>query len=1109
MTMANQRTFEIAHLHDYLRNAQGIHEMFERLGYVVNDPEPFEADELDFNETDAENVNAFYAVGYADGVPAHNIWLFEVDDTASLRLRAIAYELLARGESHTILVTQDYSEVIFVHPYVLEGQNTTRSNTRVSKLKVDVKHPTRHDVDTINALLARDRDPIDIYKSQDEAFNVTKVTNKFYKEYRDYFERVKETVVTWNKGIPEFQNSDQRDKLHAFVQRLMGRLMFLYFLQRKGWLGGDANFLTTQYKLMLRRHAGELSDTSTYYYREVLEPLFFDTLNNRKRPEMWTDFDVAGGKAKIPYLNGGLFDRKRDPDGTILLPDTLFDSESNTGVLAFLNRYNFTIADDTPLEQDVAVDPEMLGKVFENMLEEDDRGQSGSFYTPRTIVSYMCQEALAGYLEESADIPRDETRAHFDPDNDIAFTAEQADRADEALNTMTVLDPAVGSGSFLIGMMNEIITIRRKIAEAQAQAITPETIASWKERIIRDTLYGVDIKQGAIEIAQLRLWLSLVVNQTMNDAKPLPNLDYKLMAGNSLIETINGEPILTESARAQLNAGVAPLQRGLFESNTDEDTKKLEELRKEYFTASPDRRAELAADIRYRERKVIETGLNDLLEQVQNRIANLENKYKTIEAGKWSKPDAKKYKDLLEREAHLEQTKHDLWNDEATLPFFLYRLHFNDVFASKGGFDVVVANPPYVRQELISDQKPELKVSYKDVYAGTADLFVYFFARAFDIMANNGQFSFITPNKFMRANYGKKLRGYLASKVRLQTLIDFGDLPIFDATTYPMITIASKQGVDDNKIKVLEITSLVNSETLRQTMGQAFDLSQATLTSDGWQLLNPRTLKVIKKLENSGVTLDEYVSGRFYSGIKTGCNQAFVINEAQRKDLIAKDAQSADLIKPYLRGRDIKRWNAEFANLYMLYVTWEFEPNEYPAIYEHLLEFRDILGSRPEVKQKRHPWYSMSRYGSEYVHEFDKTKIVYPDIASRPEFAYDINKAYVVNTCYVIPVEDNLYPLGILNSKSVLFFYDHVSTRIRGGYYRFIAQYMEQIPIPNSPDELRQQIADLAQQCLYVAKDDPSALPALEDQLNQLVYQAYGLDAEDIAVIESHLNNKG
>jgi adenine-specific DNA-methyltransferase len=1084
--MMPQRTFDTHHLKDYLQSAEGIHKMFERLGYQTFDPEPLNMDALEINDADAQHIQAVYLINDADF--GHSIWLFEVDDTTSVRLRGLAFDVLARGGTHTLIVTKDYQEIIIAHPYFVGGAN--KSHARVNKLKIDRRHPTRHDVDTINKLHVHNRTAGDLYQAQIEAFNVTQVTNKFYREYREHFLRVQDVVKTWNKGIPEFQDSDKRDKLHAFVQRLMGRLMFLYFLQRKGWLGGRHDFLTWQYLQMVNRHAGELSDTSTYYYREVLEPLFFDTLN-KKRPDNWTQW-----KVEIPYLNGGLFDRSRDPDGVIILPDTLFDPNSHTGLLAFFNRYNFTITDDTPLEQDVAVDPEMLGKVFENMLEEEDRGQSGSFYTPRTIVSYMCQEALAGYLEESASIPRDEIRRCFNPDDETRLTRDQAQHISDALDTLTMLDPAVGSGSFLIGMLNEIITLRQRVSEVLGEAITPQTIAGWKEQIIRDTLYGVDIKQGAIEIAQLRLWLSLIVNQSLADAKPLPNLDYKLMAGNSLIETIDGEPILTESAQKILNANVTPQQPSLFDyGDSGAHTRQLEELRQEYFHASPDERKKLSADIRFQERRVIQAGLDDRLENVTQRIRIIEKKYQT-EGSQWSKADAKRYAEWLAKQARLETLKRDLWDDDATLPFFLYRLHFNDVFARKGGFDVVVANPPYVRQELISDQKPDLQASYTNVYAGTADLFVYFFARANDLLRKNGYLSFITPNKFMRANYGKKLRGFLSQKLRLETLLDFGDLPIFDATAYPMITIASKQTPPiDHQVKVLEITALDESESLHSTTQRAFDLPQTGLGEDGWQLSNPHVRAVMDKLKASGTTLEKYVDGKIYYGIKTGFNEAFIIDEAKRAELIASDPKSAEIIKPYLRGRDVKRWHVQPAGLYILFIHPRTDITQYPAVLAHLQQYRDQLQKR----KNNRVWYSIQP-SLLYINVVEQPKIIYQRFQVKPTFAMDIDNLYANDATWMIPTQD-YFLLAILNSNMGWYQITKYCTAIQNGY-QLIWDYLKQLTIPNAPEPLRQQIADLAQQCLDVAQDAPDQLPALEAELNQLVYQAYGLDADDVAVIE-------
>jgi adenine-specific DNA-methyltransferase len=1100
--MVLQRTFEVSHLKDYLRSAEGIHRMFEQLGYDVYDPEPLDADDIDMSEADAQHVQAVYLINGMDF--GHTIWLFEVDDTTTMRLRGLAYDVLQRPGTHSLVVTKDYREIIIAHPYFVGG--TSKSHIRVNKLKIDSRNPTRHDVDTINALLARDRKPEEIYKSQDDAFNVNRVTNKFYREYRDYFHRVQEVVIAWNKGIAEFQNSDQRDKLHAFVQRLMGRLMFLYFLQRKGWLGGRSDFLTWQYRQMVNRHAGDLSDKSSYYYREVLEPLFFETLN-KKRPDNWTQWGV-----EIPYLNGGLFDKSRDPDGIITLPDALFDPNSNTGLLAFFNRYNFTITDDAPMEQDVAVDPEMLGKVFENMLEEEERGQSGSFYTPRTIVSYMCQEALAGYLEESAGIPREGTRRHFDPDDDITFTPEQAQSVSDALDTLTVLDPAVGSGSFLIGMLNEIITLRKKcyFALHGVQEVPHANLAQWKEAIIRDTLYGVDIKPGAIEIAQLRLWLSLVVNQTMADAKPLPNLDYKLMAGNSLIETIDGQPILSESAQQILNSTATPQQPSLFDyTDGAKDAKKLEDLRDEYFHATPEERKQLAADIRFQERRIIEAGLNDMLETVQQRISQIEKKYQ-LESIQWKNADAKKYAELLAKAERLQTIRRDLWDDEATLPFFLYRLHFNDVFARNDGFDVVVANPPYVRQELISEQKPDLQSSYPDVYVGTADLFVYFFARALDLLRDRGHLSFITPNKFMRANYGKKLRGLLANKTHLYTLIDFGDLPIFDATTYPMITIAGNQPPNNNKIKVLEITALDESESLHTAAERAYNVPQVTLSEDGWQLFAPETRVVMDKLKVSGKSLEEYAKGEFCYGIKTGLGRAFEIDEEIRQRLISEDPNSDKIIKRWIKGRDVQRWRLNKQQRYIIFTPHGINIDEYPAVKGYLEQFRIDLAPKPFSGAKgpgrkpgRYEWYELQDTFACWE-KFSEPKIVYQRFQVKPAFVLDTEGNYPNDAIYILNLAD-LFLLGCLNSTIGWYQIAYNCTAIQNGY-QLIWDYFKNVCIPDAPDDLRRKIAGLAQQCLDAAKDNPDTLPALEAALNQLVYQAYGLDADDIRVIEGHLS---
>jgi len=694
--------------------------------------------------------------------------------------------------------------------------------------------------------------------------------------------------------------------------------------------------------------------------------------------------------------------------------------------------------------------------------------------------------------------------------------------------------------------------------------IPPALLADWKETIIRDTLYGVDIKPEAIEIAQLRLWLALVVDQTLDQARPLPNLDYRLMAGNSLIETVDGQPVLGELAARMLQtqAGTAewqqvhdqlklfdpnPVQARMMLFDSDRESLALPELRERFFRASPEERKTLREEIAALERRIVFAGLKERANGYQTTINQIGKKAAQT-GGRLSAADKRRLEETTTRLKRITDVEEELKKPDGRRPFFLYRLHFSEVFAAKGGFDVVIANPPYVRQELIGDQKPELEAAYPAVYAGTADLYVYFFARALDLLRERGHLSFITPNKFMRANYGKKLRGFLANKTRLQTLIDFGDLPIFDATTYPMITIASnthpltsksplpqqveERGLAANalaaplsprssgrgaggegKIAVLQITSLAEAENLPAAVEHAFHLPQSTLSEDGWQLSSPRVRAVMDKLAKAGVPLEQYVDGKIYRGVTTGCNEAFIIDEARRAELIAADPNSANIIKPYLRGRDIKRWHVQPTGLYMLYVPWDFQPDEYPAIYNHLKQFEDKLAARPEVKQGRFNWYAMSRYGAEYVREFEKPKIISARFMDSPLFGFDNGNHYTNDACYVIA--GDLYVLAFLNSLVGWFFITSIATMMQNHYYQIHNQYIEQIPIPDAPPELREQIAALARRCLDAAALTPKSprpqgargLAELEAELNALVYQAYGLDDDDIAVIEGSLGS--
>lgn len=1100
---------------------EDIHELFRLLGYPeVYEPAPFEGlglDELELDEVDAVSVNRAYVVSNLDN---HAVYLYEVDDLRQTRLRGLAWNVLQRGTA-LLVVTRDYREIVFAHPRFVG--TPTKSNVRVDKLKMIVSDPTRHDLDTLNTIHAHRRTGQQVYEAQAEAFNVTKITRRFYDEYKVHYDLAREAIRRYNRGIREFQNADQEAKLHAFTQRLLGRLMFLYFLQRKGWLGGQKRFLTDQFIDTVRRHAGEFrGDQETfYYYTEVLEPLFFETMNTRR-----LDNVTRWPGVRIPYLNGGLFDQSRDPEGLIVLPDSLFDPNSSDGLLAFFNRYNFTIADDTPLEQDVAVDPEMLGKVFENMLEERDRGQTGSFYTPRTIVSYMCQEALAGYLDESANIPREATRAQFDPDTDVALTPEEAQRINAALDTLTVLDPAVGSGSFLIGMLGEIILLRQACASALGVEMTPAMVADWKEAIIRDTLYGVDIKPEAIEIAQLRLWLALVVDQTIEQARPLPNLDYKLMAGNSLIETIDGEPVLTDSAQALLGGDSdamalsspvkTQLSLGMFDSQRERV--RLDEMRQQFFNATPEERRELRAEITDQERKIVYSSLKEKAEALQLKIDML-GKMAGQAGGRLGRTDQRKLEDASTRLARITDLQGQMRNLEAALPFFLYRLHFSEVFAAKGGFDVVIANPPYVRMEAITDQKPELQASYPEVYAGTADLYVYFFARGIQLLKPHGQLTYIAPNKWLRAGYGQKLRGHFVNSVHIEQIIDFGHASIFKgADTFPCIVVFQKANGKPAHAADVRVTQFPREEfeqwDLRDFVEEhSHQVAANRFSVAPWSLEPSDIERLMAKIQAAGIPLREFISGTPYRGVLTGLNGAFLIDTATRDRLVAEDPACEAIIRPYLRGQDIKRWTPKWAGLWMILLkssenhAWPWSEagtraervfaKTYPALYAHMKPFEERLRKRQD--QGRFWWELRS---CAYYEIFEQPKIIHTDITWRAQFAFTDAPVYLVNTAYVWPTND-LYLLAVVNSPLLWAFMWRNAMHGKDEALRMIYSFTETLPIAQPTGEIRAKIEPLVKQLIALSTElqtpaTQAEMLRLELRVSDLVNQAYGLTAEDI-----------
>jgi len=1082
-------------------NIENLSGLFQRLGYrVFAAPQPIDVEDLQLSPRSTEAIAEAYLV--ADhpqrGLPSLQVLLCQLTpeewispSIASLRMRAIS-TALARKPSNYLLVATDrnYDRLMLVNPRKsLDAQGNVKTNIR--KLLIDRTNPTPYDRDRLEAIAVRNLNPLELYKAHCEAFDVEKLTKVFYNGYRELFGRVK-IAIRDNNPDPYFNDSA---RLHQFSQRLLGRIMFIYFLQKKEFLAGDRRFLSRQYESF----CPDPQDTN--YYSEILEPLFFETLN-QPRPNFESRF------GKIPYLNGGLFDRDygegikdtggRETPRIITLPNSLFDRGELSSILGFFNSYNFTISENVQGDEDVAVDPEMLGKVFENMLEAEERGKSGTFYTPRGIVNFMCVEVLSRYLADATGMTPDAVRELIELDPDLPdtefqqkITPVQAKALKKAIAEAKILDPAVGSGAFPLGMMQVILAVRQAIGRREGETIRRGSLrmSEVKREIIANNLYGVDIKPEAIEVAKLRMWLSLVVDiPSIDDVEALPNLDYKLMCGDSLISTIHGEQLIPDPTKTQqVMLLVTPIQDAI---------QPLVALQQRYYSAQTDERKVLRQQIIEAEANVFRVATSDRRGFWVDEQRKLEADIKRL--GKVSRIQERKSAEIAVKLAELDKFAEEVERGDRALSFFNYHLHFRDVFEKKGGFDIVVGNPPYVRQEAIKELKPSLEKEF-DCYVGRADIFIYFYERGFRLIREGGHLTYITSNKYFRSGYGEKLRKFLGEQSTVQTLIDFGDASVFEAIAYPSIIVFSKE--KPTKETLTQVLTWEQTELLdnlpRVFKSKSFAMPQIELKADTWRIESPAAFKLIEKLQKSGLTLGKYVNAKIYLGVKTGLNEAFIIGRETRDRLIAEHPSSAEVLKPFLRGRDVKRWCVDYADQYIIFANRGIEIERYPAIYDYLEQYRELLESRATINT--HPWYELQQPQEGIFHFFDKPKIIYPNICKRNEFTWDELGYYTNQKTFIIPCEDkDKVLLAILNSSVFTFLFDKLLAKLQGGFFEPNSSLIKDFPIPISTESDSKTIESLVQKCLD-AKGQ--GVEQWEAEINDRVAHLYGLTADEMKII--------
>ncbi len=638
-----------------------------------------------------------------------------------------------------------------------------------------------------------------------EAFSVDKVTEEFFEAFRyALFE-----VIIKNLIVP---NEVSFKEKHAFSLQLLSRLMFIYFLQKKGWLKWKDYEPDKRYlRNLWLKYKNSDSETNTFY-SVWLKSLFFGAFNKNFTffQENLPD-EIKASFELMPFLNGGLFMKNEVDNLVIDIPDKVFEwlfepgPFDNDNKKGFLEIFNFTIDESLPYDVEVAIDPEMLGKVYESLITEEERGSSGIFYTPRVEIDYMCRNALVEYMVQHTEIPKEQLiKFVYEPDQLTSLERDQIVAIKKSLDNLKVVDPAVGSASFLVSMMNILVELHSAISRILYDK--EENLFALKEKIINENLYGVDIKNWAVQIAELRLWLSLIIDtdekyMDIYTTPLLPHLSFKIRQGDSLIEEINNVPISFRNT----------LYRYL-PNRIKNKIKLLKQKKTEYFR-------ERSADLK--EKKAIEELEASLLKDIILKVLNDLEKEKS-ELASFIQTQSKQMsmfeetleqKSLFEREIRKKKTEiqnitHQINNLRSLLSnisdikkkekdFFLWEIEFAEVFGEKGGFDIVIGNPPYVRQEKIAPpllnerdftptQWRSLKKGYKEklqkmvenLYGkqfkpdGKADLYVYFYFKSLSLLNQKGVFSFITSNSWLDVGFGRALQEFLLRKVKIYSIND-------------------------------------------------------------------------------------------------------------------------------------------------------------------------------------------------------------------------------------------------------------------------------------------------------------------------------------------------
>jgi type II restriction/modification system DNA methylase subunit YeeA len=905
-----------------------------------------------------------------------------------------------------------------------------------------------------------------------------------------------------------------------------------------------------------------------------LEDLFFSAV--AKKMEDRNKERIQEKYKRIPYLNSSLFEPNELEDAAIQISNIngveleIYDKtvlkdnlQRLTGkipllsyIFRFLDAFDFSGEDQNKVDESnqakTLISSSVLGLIFEKI----NGYKEGSFYTPAYITMYMAKEVLHRTVVQKFNAHYDWKCGNFEELKEgFKDYIQKGDRktirreATKIINSIKICDPAVGSGHFLVSALNELMVIKSELSllvdkdekrlniyiqvvddelvienedsevfvyrpKSSRSKVIQEALFHEKQNLIESCLFGVDINPNSVKICRLRLWIELLKNayyinyKKNNELQTLPNIDINIKTGNSLISRFDLYEDLQNAFKSKNNPySIEDYKNAVKEyKNTNDKERKAEIIKiidtiKMAFTAT--------IDSKFKKKISFVRGY---LERKQTEIRNLEVFKQKV--SKTLKTELKKLELELQK---IQEEKETLLSNVIYQKAFEWRFEFPEVLDSTGefiGFDIVIGNPPYIRQEEFSDSKYYLENNYQ-IYNSVSDLLTYFVELGYKILKDKGNFQFIISNKFARANYGETMRSFLLKNTSLTDFIDFSGIAVFDEATVDTAIIGFKKekATEKTQFEYLNVEkgafSIKKSQLLFTEKTKSYN--QSDLTEKTWTFENPQLLVIKNKIEEKGIPLKEW-NISISRGILTGYNEAFIIDENKKNELIAADLKSAEILKPILRGRDIQKYVADFQNLWVIatFPNLKLNIDDYPAVKKHLESFGKRIaqtGEEGSRKKTTNKWFEIQD-SIAYWKNFEKTKIIYPNMTKYLPFILDKSDGYYHNDKSFHIITDRIYWLvSFLNSKLFKYCFRDNFPELLGGTREIRKVFFDKIPVKQVSKEEEKPFIILVNKILKAKKansnNKEADTSALEHEIDILVYKLYDLTYEEILLTDS------